>query len=839
MYGARAELTQTALAHKGTLLAQFMFSSGEKILRSEIFIINNERALDAEVTNWAGEYQGYNLDELVQNVNESAAKVDAMEDDVSTLKEGLSQISEVTGLSANILDPALLPVGDTGQGVTITRENSVLIFNGGGSYTQNLYGSHIPIEPSTTYTLKAYADQAKRISFILRLYDASNRQLAQYAYNAASDLNSPKTFQTTSETAYAIVGVGGVAGITYSDNTYQISINEGDTNDTYEDYGEIKTAVDSVARNAVNALFENVDGIVEDVDASIATISEKSPNILNPEHLGTGTVKTVSVVRTDDVLTYNGTATGTDSLDGTKFNVTEGATYTATVFTDSTKEINSMVRFFDASNTTLETIMLRSTTQPFNSINTPYSFTVPTGAVTAMWRIGVIADVVYNDEEYHFELVEGSVAPTKYEKYNVVTAVDTVARSQIEEIADSIDTPCYISPNGDDGNLGTETNPFATLQHAIDEGYKRIFLEAGEYKEQTVSIVGKNGIKIICNTANLENNLFESHNRQAKAKIDNSIDVTGLEAYNSIFRTALSVDADSSFYKVFVSQTLDPVYSGSAYYGRITTYNAILWEMGANVLDCSRLKPVLTVSACEAEQGTFTYDGTYLYINPTDGSITGKTYKRLNMDANTINTSGFYLYNCTDVYIEGIDVLFFPYYDLRASKCSGLEVNNFGFTSYGSASQWEGSNAVVRHCTAMRAGADGFGITTCGNCSFYDCNAVGCYDDGISHHDGAEGVIDGGVWSNCLKGGITPSFGSKVTVRNAVCKDNLYGIWYTQSGSRITDGTQIMQNCLAFDNSEKDIGVSAYNVISSGCSYKTKLVNNGGTLAEYGNTVLT
>jgi hypothetical protein len=456
------------------------------------------------------------------------------------------------------------------------------------------------------------------------------------------------------------------------------------------------------------------------------------------------------------------------------------------------------------------------------------------------WRIGVIADVVYNDEEYHFEFVEGSVAPTKYEKYNAVTAVDTVARSQIESIADALDIPCYVSPNGNDYNLGTETNPFATIQHAIDEGYKRIFLEAGEYKEQTVSIVGKNGIKIICNTANLENNLFESHNRQAKAKIDNSIDVTGLEAYNSIFRTALTVGADSSFQKVFVDKTLDLVYSGSAYYGRITTYNAILWEMGASILDCSRLKPVLSVSACEAEQGTFTYDGSYLYINPTGGSITGKTYKRLNMDTNAVNTSGFYLNNCTDVTIEGVDVMFFPYYGLRAVRCSNLKVNNcgFGFTSYGSASQWEGSNAVIRHCTAMRAGADGFGITTCGNCSFYDCNGIGCYDDGISHHDGAEGVIDGGVWSNCLKGGITPSFGSKVTVRNAVCKDNLYGIWYTQSGSRITDGTQIMQNCLAFDNSEKDIAVSAYNVISHVCSYKTKLVNNNGVLAEYGNNVL-
>lgn len=94
MYGARAELTQTALAVSGTLQAQFMFTSGEQILRSEIFTINNGVALDSTVSEWAGEYQGYNLDELVQNVNESSAKVDAMEEDVSDLKEGLSDLQD-------------------------------------------------------------------------------------------------------------------------------------------------------------------------------------------------------------------------------------------------------------------------------------------------------------------------------------------------------------------------------------------------------------------------------------------------------------------------------------------------------------------------------------------------------------------------------------------------------------------------------------------------------------------------------------------------------------------------------------------------------------------------
>ena len=71
VYGAYAELTQTALAVSGTLQAQFMLTSGDQILRTEIFAINNGVALDAETSEWAGEYQGYNLDELVQDVSVS------------------------------------------------------------------------------------------------------------------------------------------------------------------------------------------------------------------------------------------------------------------------------------------------------------------------------------------------------------------------------------------------------------------------------------------------------------------------------------------------------------------------------------------------------------------------------------------------------------------------------------------------------------------------------------------------------------------------------------------------------------------------------------------------
>ena len=401
-------------------------------------------------------------------------------------------------------------------------------------------------------------------------------------------------------------------------------------------------------------------------------------------------------------------------------------------------------------------------------------------------------------------------------------------------------TICYVSPSGLDTNSGDSTHPFKTIQHAIDGGYSRIMLAPGEYKNQKVNISNRHGISIICNTNQKENNIFESHKRQARAKLDNSIDVTGLTAYNSIYRTSLSVDPDSSYYNVFVTHDVEPVYSGPDYYGRVTTYNEILWEITDDILTCTRLIPKLSLSDCESTAGSFYYDGEYLYVHPTNGSLSGVSYKRLNDDTFTSVTNGFYIYNSTDIYIEGVDVQYFPYYGFHANIVSGLTMRDCGFffTCYGSACEFHYTNADLWECNAAQAGADGFGIAAGGNTSFYNCNAIYCYDDGISHHDEATGIIDGGRWMYCKKGGVTPSFGSHVTVKNVIATNNVYGIYWTQSGERVTDGVQYMQNCLAVDNTTKDIKVTGYDVVAHGCSYGTKGVDTGATLTEYNCAVI-
>lgn len=90
IYGAYAELTQLALAVKGNCKAQFKLTSGEQILRTEIFSINNGQALDADIEEWAGDLDGHNLDEMAESIETLETSVGTLQTDVSSVKEDLT-----------------------------------------------------------------------------------------------------------------------------------------------------------------------------------------------------------------------------------------------------------------------------------------------------------------------------------------------------------------------------------------------------------------------------------------------------------------------------------------------------------------------------------------------------------------------------------------------------------------------------------------------------------------------------------------------------------------------------------------------------------------------------
>ena len=92
--GVYAELTQTALAVKGKCLCQFKITDGEQILRTEIFAVNNGQALDADIEEWAGDLDGHNLDEMADSIETLEANVGQIQEDLSTVKEGLRAVSD-------------------------------------------------------------------------------------------------------------------------------------------------------------------------------------------------------------------------------------------------------------------------------------------------------------------------------------------------------------------------------------------------------------------------------------------------------------------------------------------------------------------------------------------------------------------------------------------------------------------------------------------------------------------------------------------------------------------------------------------------------------------------
>lgn len=91
--GPYAELTQVALAVNGKMRGQFKITSGDQILRTEIFAISNGEALDASTDEWADEYDGYNLEEMATSIETNTADIATLEADVSQIKEGLTSVS--------------------------------------------------------------------------------------------------------------------------------------------------------------------------------------------------------------------------------------------------------------------------------------------------------------------------------------------------------------------------------------------------------------------------------------------------------------------------------------------------------------------------------------------------------------------------------------------------------------------------------------------------------------------------------------------------------------------------------------------------------------------------
>lgn len=307
----------------------------------------------------------------------------------------------------------------------------------------------------------------------------------------------------------------------------------------------------------------------------------------------------------------------------------------------------------------------------------------------------------------------------------------------------------YVSTTGNDNNRGTISSPFKTISKAIESGAETINIERGKYVEQ----FSANADKLILNAYG---------DSEADVIVSGADTLTNWTAYNAIYKKTYSQN-NKYFNAVFITKTQQPIITGA----RSDTYGATIWE-GNNGVDDYKMKPVLTLAECEAEVGTFYYDGTDVYINPQN---INSEFNAVRLDGNSIVAN--------ELKMNDIKFDFFTNEVMKLDNVKNLETNNveFNHSVRADGASIDRTNGTFNNSKAFKNRNDGFNLHYKGATVFNNCYGINNYDDGISHHESCEGIINGGVWSGNGKGGISPAYGAKVNWYNCILENNAYGIF--------------------------------------------------------------
>lgn len=287
----------------------------------------------------------------------------------------------------------------------------------------------------------------------------------------------------------------------------------------------------------------------------------------------------------------------------------------------------------------------------------------------------------------------------------------------------------YVATTGNDDNSGTSrSTPFATIQKAIDGGFKTILVREGVYDD---GIVMQN--------------------------------ITGVTIALDHAYDSFSAGTDEDSPKVVIDGT-----NKSVKYGVMMSGCARCTFENIEIRNCNRVGFSVEKSEALRFDDCIVHD---MGLNTESAPIGGFIMKSTNAD----------FYNCV-AYNIGTDA-------------AGQQRGHF----------------------------DGFGFSVTGTANLYNCSAWNCEDDGVSHHDACCGVVDGGEWYNCGKGGVaTPTHGAKVNVKNVYSHDNLCGL-YADNDNAVTDrGNILVFNSVFKNNREYDIhNGSYYQIVAVNCVYDT------------------
>ena len=373
----------------------------------------------------------------------------------------------------------------------------------------------------------------------------------------------------------------------------------------------------------------------------------------------------------------------------------------------------------------------------------------------------------------------------------------------------------YVSPNGNDSNDGLiPSSPLATIKKAIQKGATTVLCKRGNYYNQPpIEFTEQYGktLKILP----YENNGFNSTVlSRPLINLINGNTLNNLTSSNGLLTQTLT--PNDHIKDVFINKTKPPIDTSNT---RSAGYYSTVWQLHEDSTLDVKLKPVLTLAECKAEVGTFFHDGTNIYINPFSTTYTSFV---LPNKSTQIKLNGY-----SELVLEDIICQFSYNQNFILSNNMNMTIRNCHskYTMLSDGFSLDNSNGNFYNCTAFKSRNDGFNIHAYGVTNFYNCSGYYNYDDGISHHDGCNGVVDGGEWHHNGKGGVSsPTHGAYIDIYNVECYNNNYGVYAVSASDRRQCVGRVF-NSVLYDNVKADIIVEKAKVKTYNTKYTTKQIS--------------
>lgn len=820
----------------------------DKNLASEIAVerarINSFTALAEGSTTGDAELQDIRV--AVDGMTYSTAG-EAVRGQVSDLKNTLG------GSTRNLLNPRLMYQG-TYHGVTYTYSNGRYTANGTATGSGSQYSNNLGLIAGQTYTFCAFSENDIPINGYIRTFDSNNTTLQT---TKITNTNTPTTVTLDANTAKTVWSFGLVSGTTYSDCEFRFQCTEGSSKSDYISYF---TAVDAVAREDMGAIkdaLETVRGQMSDLENDLGNVADLYPNIFD--------ANAVDAVKTGYFLRYNGDYSSPATNDG------------MTMLTVPVRENTQYI----CTGTSYRTVFLDG---KYNIISCTtddsgtdkLAFSTPENCSYVVLNI---RHATYPVENYM--VAEGEHLPTSYIGYGVFLSDNLrhpKSNAPVNDLLETID------------GLKDSTAVLDSVVEALNNGIAYNNIDLTFYQG---AVHDRNYSNPLTASGTIYSNLIENKNMPIHIFVPDGYKALIVEFdndYNHIkYQSWITGDVDSTIDNPYASIELRPTAGGdispSEGYNLSASYVIGVALSGANSIayvstsgsdsndGISRTTPFATIQKAInsgaknilVKEGVYTQGFTlndkegvniildHYYDSFTIGTDEDNPKIIIDGTENSIE-KGAVISNCINCKFGNIEVRNTTLTGFTVQRCDGLRFDDCIAHDIGVASPSGNvggfmitrTNADFYNCVAYNIGTttkgtqayhcDGFNIHYTGTTNFINCKAWNCEDDGISHHDACYGLVDGGEWYNCGKGGIaTPTHGAKVNISNVYCHDNNVGI-YAGNDNAVTDrGNLIFSNCVCKNNDNKDMIISDYyKVIAINCIYDT--VTGADNITRFGTT---